>query len=76
MNKKKIAILGGGNIGKAIAFGLLKSGNWNPSDIFVTKRKPEQLNDLKDKGIKTGSNNEDAIRVSDIILVLKGDSIR
>ncbi|MBI5808244.1 MAG: NAD(P)-binding domain-containing protein, partial [Ignavibacteriales bacterium] len=43
MNKKKIAILGCGNIGSAIANGLVNSGLYKPSQIFVTRKSHEQL---------------------------------
>jgi pyrroline-5-carboxylate reductase len=38
MNTKKIAIIGGGNLGTAIAEGLLKSGFAKPAQIIVTRR--------------------------------------
>ena len=41
--KEKIAILGGGNIGKAIANGLLASGEIAASDIIVTRRNLKHL---------------------------------
>ena len=46
---KKIAIIGGGNLGTAIAEGLLKSKFSKPADIIITKRVPATLKDLKSK---------------------------
>lgn len=65
----KIAILGGGNIGKAIAGGLLAAGNTKANEIIVTRRNPSQLEDLKQKGIKVTSDNAKAVEESSIIMV-------
>ena len=47
---KKIAIIGGGNLGSAIAEGLLISKFSKASEIIVTKRNISTLRSLKDKG--------------------------
>jgi len=65
----KIAILGGGNIGRAIASGLVKSGKTDPGNIFITRRNKEHLSDLEKEGILTGSNNVDAVLQSEVILL-------
>ena len=66
---KKISILGGGNIGKAIAFGLLKTGQYNPGSIIVTRRNLPLLNDLEKKGIKITSDNRFAVENADLIII-------
>lgn len=66
---KKIAIIGGGNLGTAIAEGLLKSKFCKPADITITKRKIETLQKLKDKGVKTSSVNADAVRNSELVIL-------
>jgi pyrroline-5-carboxylate reductase len=66
---KKIAIIGGGNLGTAIAEGLLKSKFSKPADIIITKRVPATLKDLKSKGLAVSDNNNDAIRNSELIIV-------
>ena len=38
-NKEKIAILGGGNIGMALARGLVLSGKYSKEQIVLTRRK-------------------------------------
>lgn len=65
----KITIIGGGNLGQAIALGLTKSGRLQPSDISITRTKVEKLNGLKEKGFQTSSNNRQAIRNADMILI-------
>ena len=69
MIKKKIAIIGCGNLGRSILNGLLKKSNIKPSDITATKRNIGTLSDLSHTGVKITSNNEEAIRESDIIIV-------
>jgi len=66
---KKIAIIGGGNLGTAIVEGLLKSKFSKPADIIITKRFPATLKDLKSKGVAISDNNNDAVRNSELILL-------
>ncbi len=65
----KIAILGGGNIGRAIALALLQSGKKNPGDIYITRRNPAMLDDLKNTGLHTGFDNAEAVEKSDVIIL-------
>ena len=64
-----ITIIGGGNLGSAITLGLLKSGRFKPSDITVTRTRLEKLEDLKQKGVQTSSNNRQSIINADMIIV-------
>lgn len=66
---KKIAIIGGGNLGTAIAEGLLKSGFSKASELTVTKRNLTTLSSLKAKGVKTLSDNNKAVQTSDIVIL-------
>ena len=66
---KKIAIIGGGNIGSSIALGLLRSRVYNAASISVTRRNSTQLEELADLGIHTGSNNIAAVKNADLILL-------
>jgi len=69
MENNKVAILGGGNIGTAIANGLLSSGLYSPENIFITRRKAEHLASFAEKGLATGSDNCSAVQQSDIIII-------
>jgi pyrroline-5-carboxylate reductase len=66
---KKIAIIGGGNLGTAIAEGLLKSKFSKTSEIVVTKRNTATLKSLKDRGVEVSDNNSAAVKKSDIIIL-------
>lgn len=66
---KKIAIIGGGNLGTAISEGLLKSKFCKPSGITITKRRIETLQKLKDKGVKITSDNSEAVHNSELVIL-------
>jgi pyrroline-5-carboxylate reductase len=66
---RKITIIGGGNLGIAIAEGLIGSNYSKASDITITRRNISALNDLKKKGCKIESDNSKAVKSTDIILL-------
>src|SRR4030095_3989966 len=65
---KKIAIIGGGNLGTAIAEGLLKSKFSKAPDITVTRRNTS-VNPLKPLGIDIISDNNAAVKKSDVVIL-------
>lgn len=65
----KIAIIGGGNLGTAIAEGLLKSKFCKAADITITKRNTATLKPLADKGVNVTANNNDAVKKSELVLL-------
>ena len=66
---QKIAIIGGGNLGTAIAEGLLKSGFSEPSEIIITKRNKATLEALKERGVLVSSDNGAAVKDSSVIIL-------
>ena len=75
--QNKIAIIGGGNLGTAIAEGLIAAEFTKPQNIIVTKRNIGTLNPLKEKGVIVTSNNADAIaQARYIILAVKPFQIK
>ena len=66
---KKIAIIGGGNLGTAIAEGLLKSKFCKAADITVTKRNLQTLAELKNKGVTVTSDNNAAVKNAGLIIL-------
>lgn len=66
---KRVTVVGGGNLGVAIAGGLLNAGLIVPSDLIVTKRHPEVLRDLISRGVEVTSNNQEAIQGADYIII-------
>ncbi|MBS1627673.1 MAG: pyrroline-5-carboxylate reductase [Bacteroidetes bacterium] len=68
----KITIIGGGNLGTAIAEGLINSGFTLPSNITITKRNIETLLPLADKGVNISTDNIKAVQFANyIILAIK-----
>ena len=65
---KRIAIIGGGNLGAAIAEGLLKSKFSKAPEITVTRRNTS-INPLKSLGIEITNNNSAAVKKSDVIIL-------
>lgn len=66
---KSIVIIGGGNLGTAIAEGLLVSGFSNTKEISITKRNLATLKGLGEQGISITSNNVSATRDADIVIL-------
>ncbi len=66
---KKITIIGGGNLGTAIANGLLKSGKFIADDITITKRNIQTLKDLKEAGVNVTSDNNKAIKNANVVIL-------
>lgn len=62
MNDNNIAILGAGNLGIAIAEGLISNSQFKPENIFVTRRNTKSLEFLRDKGVQVTSNNGLAVK--------------
>jgi pyrroline-5-carboxylate reductase len=65
----KIAIIGGGNLGTAIAEGLINSRFCKPADITITRRNVSALNALAEKGCNVHSDNKKAVQQSEIVLL-------
>lgn len=66
---KKIAIIGGGNLGASIAEGLIKSNFVAADQLIITRRNIKSLAYLKEKGATITTDNAHAIRESEIIIV-------
>src|SRR5690242_16924033 len=69
MKKSRIAIIGGGNLGAAIAEGLIISEFVSAEQITVTRRNTELIQHLKARGVHVTSDNAAAIKTSEVIIV-------
>ncbi len=69
MENQKIGIIGTGNMGGAIATGLVKSGFVAASDIFVYDPKEKNLSEMRTMGITTCKNNKETVQKADVIIV-------
>lgn len=69
MQANKIAVLGGGNLGVAIAEGLLSKGSYRAEDIFITRRNTRSIEHLREKGLLVTSDNQQAVKESRWVLL-------
>lgn len=69
MNRIRIAIIGAGNIGTAIANGLVKSGRFLAEDITLTRRRIHLLDGMKEQGFTIERDNREAVRKSKVVIV-------
>ena len=67
--QNRIAILGAGNIGLSIAKGLLRSGQFSPGNITLTRRRIHLLSEVGESGVKILDDNTKAVSDSDIIII-------
>jgi pyrroline-5-carboxylate reductase len=64
-----LAILGGGNLGQALARGLVRSGTLRPDQIHVTSLHPPSLEGLADEGFGVGRDNVAALAGAGTVLL-------
>ena len=65
----KAAIIGGGNIGMALAEGLIAARVCKAGDITITRRSEIALTDLQKRGFKTTTDNAKAVDNADAIFI-------
>ena len=64
---KKIAIIGGGNLGTAIAEGLIQSEFSRPVELAITRRNPSALAKFAERGCMVHSDNKKAAVAAEVI---------
>lgn len=65
----RIAILGAGNIGQALARGWVAAGLREPGEIVLTRRRRELLADFEAQGFRTSTDNRSAAAESAILVL-------
>jgi pyrroline-5-carboxylate reductase len=68
MNKMKIAILGGGNLGTSLAKGLIHSSQFTYHDLLLTEKRESRIEFLKSQGFQVTENNTEAVAQAQIIV--------
>jgi pyrroline-5-carboxylate reductase len=66
---KKIAIIGGGNLGASIAEGLIQSEFSRPVEISITRRNLSPLSRFAEQGSMVHSDNKKAVKTAEIIIL-------
>ena len=65
----RVGIIGGGNLGVAIAEGLVKSNFIKPEHIIITRRNIAAIRHLEQQGILISDSNNEAIAFANIIVL-------
>src|SRR5688572_18874480 len=66
---KKIAIIGGGNLGASIAEGLIQSEFSRPVELSITRRNLSTLGRFAEQGSMVHSDNRKAVKTAEIIIL-------
>ena len=65
----RVSILGGGNIGQALARGLMRSGQFAKTSVIVTRRQPHLVDQLARDGFTVTTDNRKAVSQSRLVVV-------
>ena len=65
----RVAILGGGNLGQALARGWVKTGHLSPADLTITRREKEKLDGLLNAGFHVSSDNAATVQKADAVVL-------
>jgi pyrroline-5-carboxylate reductase len=72
----RIAILGAGNIGQAMAKGLILTGGYKHSQVYLTRRRVKALEDLKQQGFAVSGDNAEAVtNCKTVIIAVQPDHL-
>lgn len=66
---ERIAVLGGGNLGRSLATGWAEAGTREPGAITVTRREIERLAPLADRGFDVTDDNREAVRSARVLVL-------
>ncbi|WP_114783065.1 pyrroline-5-carboxylate reductase [Botryobacter ruber] len=66
---KKVAILGGGNMGYALAKGMVASGKYTAENITLTRRNLRSLDGMAKEGFQVSTDNPAAVAGADIVVL-------
>ncbi len=69
MNISKIAVIGAGNMGGAIAHGLVASGFIEAKNITVTRRNADRLKSFAEAGMQTTTDNNLAVKNAQVVIL-------
>jgi len=69
MTSDKICIIGGGNLGTAIARGLVACGHYQLEAVTITRRSRQSLEGLRQEGFATTTDNVAAIEDAALIVI-------
>lgn len=68
-DRRRIAILGAGNIGQALATGWVSAGIRDPDEIVLTRRDADRLEALADEGFRVTPDNRSAVDGARVVVL-------
>src|SRR5207244_7277202 len=70
---RRVALLGGGRMGEALASGLLRAGGRGQGELIVTCRRAERADEIAERlGVTTTLSNEGAVcKAGSVVLTVK-----
>jgi pyrroline-5-carboxylate reductase len=73
VSSERVAFLGGGRMGEALASGLIRSGARSPEQLVITARRRERVDELASRlGVTATQSNADAVAaVRTVVLTVK-----
>ncbi len=69
MKVARLTIIGGGNLGSAIARGILDKGLLKPSQLTITRRRVKLLENFAEKGVIITDDNLSAAKGADVVFL-------
>ena len=66
---KKVGIIGAGNIGGAIAKGLVKYGGFKPEEVIISRRNAQLLEEYREMGMEVTDSNASLAEQSELIIL-------
>jgi len=64
-----LAILGGGNLGRALARGWVRAGTRKAGEIWITRRREDKLDEMASAGFRGGADNAAAAAASRVVVL-------
>ena len=69
MDKTKLAILGGGNLGTSLAKGMIASKQFGYDDIIMTDKRVSRISYLKSLGFRVTDDNKEAVSQAELMVM-------
>lgn len=66
---ERLAIIGAGNLGVAIAQGIIKAGLMKPEQLTLTRRALDKLDSILTAGFSVTTNNSEAVQQASLIMI-------
>jgi len=69
MKNQQIAIIGAGNLGKALINGLLENQLVSPDQLYATRRTASSLKSFEELGVHVSDNNREVAQKANLLIL-------